>query len=121
MASIVYYVFGVPRYVDKLNIYFKEDSKLFQKVLKESKLGSMQFMTCLAGTFSKCQMLTMLVVELVYHKLYTQVKLHREIFKFKDGGQAAMDWAFEMPQKTKYLSETQKVRMEKKIKESHLE
>ena len=46
----------------------------------------MSFNTCIAGTYSTVQMLTMLMIELVYHKFYTQVKFHREIFKFKDGG-----------------------------------
>lgn len=46
----------------------------------------------------------MLVVEKAYHFFCTQVTFHREIFKFKDGGQCALDWAFNMPQKTKYMT-----------------
>jgi hypothetical protein len=46
----------------------------------------MSFNTCIAGTYSVVQMLTMLIVEKVYHVFFTQVKFHREIFKFKDGG-----------------------------------
>jgi phage-related holin len=57
-----------------------------RKVVAASDLGKMTFKTCLAGTIHKVQMLTMLIVELVYHKCYKQVKFHREIFKFKDGG-----------------------------------
>lgn len=51
----------------------------------------------------------MLICEWIYHNFYKQVEFHREVFKFDDGGQVAMDWAFEMPQKTKYMSQLKKV------------
>ena len=56
-------------------------------------------------------MCMMIMIEQVYLKFCTQVKLHREIFKFKDGGQTAMDWAFEMPQKVKHMPEAQKKKL----------
>ena len=98
----------MPRVSDKLKLHYKKDSDLVQKILAKTELGSLTFKTCIAGTINTVQMLTMLVVELVYHKVYKQVKFHREIFKFKDGGQIAMDWAFDMPQKTKYLTAKEK-------------
>ena len=113
-ASTIYYLFGVRKVSDKLSLTFKKDSVLLLKVLKETNLETMEFKTCLAGTISTVQMLTMLIVEYVYHTFYQQVKFHREIFKFKDGGQAAMDWAFEMPLKTKYFSKYEKEKIEAK-------
>jgi hypothetical protein len=82
----IYYLFGVPRVSSKLNLYYKKDSEIVSKILTNTDLGSLTFKTCIAGTVNTIQMITMLVVELVYHKLYKQVKFHREIFKFKDGG-----------------------------------
>ena len=82
----IYYIFGVPRVSSKLNLYYKKDSEVVAKILANTDLGSLTFKTCIAGTVNTVQMITMLVVELVYHKLYKQVKFHREIFKFKDGG-----------------------------------
>ena len=60
--------------------------------------------------FGMCliQMFLMCMVEIFYLNFYTRVKFHREVFKFKDGGQSALDWGFEMPQKTKYLTRSQK-------------
>jgi len=46
----------------------------------------LSFNTCLAGTSSFIQSFMMLLIEKIYHKFYTQVKFHREIFKFNDGG-----------------------------------
>jgi len=50
----------------------------------------------------------MVFLEQFYHKFYTQAVFHREVFKFTDGGQCALDWAFTMPQKTKYITKKQK-------------
>ena len=62
---------GVSGVEDKLQLYHSPKSKLVESILKETKLGKLTFKTCLAGTVSTVQMLTMLIVELVYHKLYT--------------------------------------------------
>jgi len=42
-------------------------------------------------------MCLMVIIEKCYHAFQTQVLFHREIFKFQDGGQSAMDWGFSMP------------------------
>ena len=76
---------------------YKKDSLLMNKVIKNTNLSTIEFKTCIAGTFTHIQMFCMLMIEWIYHQFYTQVKFHREIFRFKDGGQIAMDWAFEMP------------------------
>lgn len=68
----------------------------------------MAFRTSLAGQLQKVQMPMMPFVEMAYHTFCTQVVFHREIFKFNDGGQCALDWAFSMPQKTKYITSSQK-------------
>lgn len=66
----IYYLFGVPKVVDKLQLHYKKDSNLVSKILEKTDLGSLEFKTCLAGTVNTVQMITMLIVELVYHKLY---------------------------------------------------
>mmetsp|Transcript_17731 Transcript_17731/g.30014 ORF Transcript_17731/g.30014 Transcript_17731/m.30014 type:complete len:121 (+) Transcript_17731:12-374(+) len=84
--SLFLYLFGVPQVRDPLLFYYKADSSKVKKVIEGTQLKNMAFTTCLAGTVYQVQMFTMLVVEAFYHKFYNQVKLHREIFKFKDGG-----------------------------------
>lgn len=91
------YIFGVPRVKDPLILTFKEDSKIMNKLLKNTKLGSMVFTTCIAGTVSQIQMFLMCMIEIFYLTFYKPVKFHREVFKFKDGGQSALDWGYEMP------------------------
>jgi phage-related holin len=86
VIASIYYLFGVPRVSDRVNLIYKKDSELARRILANTELGNLTFKTCLAGTINTVQMITMLFVELVYHKLYKQVKFHREIFKFKDGG-----------------------------------
>lgn len=63
------------------------------------------------------QMPLMIFVEKAYHIFCTQVTFHREIFKFNDGGQIALDWAFCMPQKTKYMTNIQREKLAKDRKE----
>jgi len=114
--STILYLFGVPKVVDPLQLTYKKDSKLMNKVLENTNLRNLSFTTCYAGTVSAIQMILMETIELFYLKTHTHVPFHREILKFKDGGQAAMDWGFEMPQRTKYLTKNQKSKMLKKMR-----
>ena len=50
--SIIGFLFGVPRIKDPLILTFKRDSKILNKVIANTKLGTMHFTTCYAGTFS---------------------------------------------------------------------
>lgn len=68
---LVFYIFGVPRVADKLELTFKSDSKIINKVLDGTRLRSLEFKTCIAGTFTHIQMFTMLLCELVYQVFYT--------------------------------------------------
>jgi len=103
-VSLIYYLFGVPKVRDKLQLHYKQESEVVQRIIDGSNLKNSEFVTSFAGSISYCQMCCMVMIEKLYHALYTQVSFHREIFKFQDGGQCAMDWGFSMPQKTKYMS-----------------
>ena len=84
---------------------------MVEDIFKKTKLQSMSFTTCLGGTYALVQMVGMIMVEKCYHWFYRQVPLHREIMRFKDGGQAAMEWAYTLPQRTNSMTSQLKDRI----------
>lgn len=64
----------------------------------------MVFTTCVGGTFSNVQSILMLIIEAYYHAMYPKIPLYREVFKYDDGGQSAMDWAYAEPQRTRHMT-----------------
>lgn len=48
----IYYLFGVPKVNDKLNLIYNPDSALLNQVITHTDLGNLTFKTCLAGTIN---------------------------------------------------------------------
>ena len=97
VTAIIAFLFGVPYFKDPLVLKYKKDSEKMKKVLESTNLKSLVFTTCWAGTISPIQMFLMSMIEILYLNFMSRVKFHREVFKFNDGGQSALDWGFEMP------------------------
>ena len=86
LGSFLFYSLRVPIYEDKIQLTYNTNSSVLSRVIKKSKLEQLTFRPCLAATYYPLQIGLMFVVELFYKMTKTQVKYHREIFKFKDGG-----------------------------------
>ena len=96
-SVLIYIILGVPLFKDPLRVTFKKDSRHAQDIIEKTRLSTMVFTTCLAGTFPYFQMVGMLILEAFYHATYPAIPLHREIIKYRDGGEAAIDWAYAVP------------------------
>ena len=65
---IFVFLFGVPMVDDKVELIYKHDSKIIKSLVEKSNITKLNFKVCIAGTFALVQMVTMLIVELFYHK-----------------------------------------------------
>jgi hypothetical protein len=71
LLAIIAFLFGYPMVDDKIELVYKHDSKIMNRLIEKSKITQINFKVCLAGTVAVIQMITMLVVELFYHKFRT--------------------------------------------------
>jgi hypothetical protein len=69
--TLVYFLCNASRVEDKLMIEYKKDSKLMNKILKNTNLRKLSYRPCIAGTFQKVHMCMMIMIEQVYLKFCT--------------------------------------------------